>query len=246
MANEMKFCSNCGEKQPKDQEVCSNCGYAFVAKESSETSENKKTVAPKKNRKGLGIGVLVALLVLIGVGVYFFRDSFIDALSNEESIAGTYRAEDVNPEVSDQLIVIDEDNYTQFIMTDFMEDETVTQIINFYMKEEKENLYVVDFAEGYIIELKYEADPELLAEGVREFEEEVASDDYLNDLFASIENKGDHVSIKTRLLSNADLWEYDLFYGEEFNLEKVGENLKAAEGEVLLLKQPSGETEANN
>lgn len=228
----MKYCPNCGKKQPEVHEFCTSCGSVIPSDEGFKTGEENENTASKTNKKGFYSVILITLL-LIGVGAYVFRDSISDLLSDKESLAGTYHYEENEYGAHEGILIIDEDYYVQIIMKDFYDDETYTDTINFYLKEEDENLYVVDFAEGFIIETKFEAEPEIIAKVIEEEMDEAT----LEEEGATLINNGDHIILRSELLTNEELYDKGVFHSESFNLEKVGENLRIVDTDIIFEKQ---------
>lgn len=229
MSEELKFCSNCGKQQSKTHKVCEQCGYNFETREVLNHS-NVQPVETKKKKISLSnLGIIVGLIALIIVGIYYFRNTS----SPENPIAGTYVPEGLTSE--DGMVVIDEDYYTQFIVMSEEEEGRASQIVNFFMKPEDENLYVVDLAEGFIVELVFQGDPEMVAVIEQEFHD-TTDEELINEMGLTTVNNGDNFTVKSKVLTNAELWEYDLFYSEDFNLEKVGDNLVL--NDEWLIKQP--------
>ena len=232
MADSMKYCPNCGKKQPEVHEFCTSCGSVLPSDEDFKPNKENENTASKTNKKGFYSVILVALL-LIGIGAYVFRDSISDLLSDKESLAGTYHYEENEYGDYEDILIIDEDNYVQKITKDFYDDETITDTINFYLKEEDENLFVVDFAEGFIIEIKFEAEPEIIAKVIEEEMDEAT----LEEEGATLINNGDHLILRSELLTNEELYDKGVFHSESFNLEKVGENLRIVDTDIIFEKQ---------
>lgn len=68
-----KFCPNCGHMQPREAEVCSNCGYQFKkidqgeADHSQTTSQNQKRLSRVRPHYGyLMLGAILIAIILIG------------------------------------------------------------------------------------------------------------------------------------------------------------------------------------
>ncbi len=82
---EYKFCTHCGAKMPKDIKFCTSCGKAFKSTtapmnrtdsvedkriEQNEKNNEKTSIKPKKNKKGLLMGI-VGIIVAIVLILYF-------------------------------------------------------------------------------------------------------------------------------------------------------------------------------
>lgn len=125
MTDKVKFCTECGQKNPVDGEFCTNCGHGFIKKADTESAENEKAEVtstveqkqPIKNSKndakdkltalktyimsnkkivGIGAGVLV-----VGLAIFFFFSGSIEARGTWESTDAEFyeRRERYNAEI---------------------------------------------------------------------------------------------------------------------------------------------------
>mgnify|MGYP000018368440 CR=1 FL=1 len=144
LSNEDKFCTYCGAKMPKDIKFCTSCGKAFKSAtapmnttdsvedkriEQNEKNNEKTSIKPKKNKKGLLLGIVGITVVIILILYFIGRGTDTDL--NPNNTEGTLEKNSLYNSTQ-EIETIFEEQSSEMIM----ETESMTESENSFETSE--------------------------------------------------------------------------------------------------------------